>query len=86
LDAYVFAGSSGEEVTVEVNSKDFDTKLEVFDSDNNSLAVNDDRDGQNYNSLVVVRLPETGQYTVVVTSANKGEVGKYSLAGRVASP
>jgi len=86
LDTYIFNGSRGEEVTIEVNSKEFDTKLEVFDSDNNSLVVNDDRDGQNYNSLVVVRLPATGQYTVVVTSANKGELGKYSLAARVQSP
>ncbi|MBC6480412.1 MAG: protein kinase [Hormoscilla sp. GM7CHS1pb] len=38
-DTYVFTGSSGEEVTIEVNSKDFDTKLEVLDSDNNSLTV-----------------------------------------------
>ena len=76
----------GEEVIVEVNSKDFDPKLQLLDSNDNIVAENDDRDGQNYNSRVVVELTETGLYTVVVTSANKGEVGKYSLAGRVASP
>ena len=83
MDVYMFAGSSGDKVTIEVKSNDFDSKLEVLDSNNNSLGTNDDREHQDYNSRVVVELPATGQYTVVVTSADKGEVGNYYLVGKV---
>ncbi|MGK7903216.1 MAG: protein kinase [Hormoscilla sp.] len=85
-DVYTFTGSKGDKVAISVASNDFDPKLEVLDSQKNSLGSNDDRGPQDSNSLVEVELPATGKYTVVVTSSMSGEVGDYSLLGEVISP
>ncbi|MGK7904883.1 MAG: protein kinase [Hormoscilla sp.] len=86
VDSYVFTGSSGQEVTIEVSSNEFDTKLTVLKSDEDILEFHDDISPSNSNSRVVVELPETGQYTVVVSSAGQQEVGNYTLMGRAIDP
>ena len=86
VDTYVFTGISGQKVTIEVSSNDFDTLLTVLKSDEERLEFHDDISPSNSNSRVVVELPETGQYTVVVTSGGQKEVGNYTLMGRVVDP
>jgi len=54
VDSYVFTGSSGQEVTIEVSSNDFDTLLTVLKSDEEILEFHDDISPSNSNSRVVV--------------------------------
>ena len=78
-DEWIFFGSKGTSVGVQMTSRHFDTYLEVIDTDGVVIALNDDHDGTN--SFVSVQLCHTGVYTVIAGSYGYGstQFGEYAL-------
>jgi hypothetical protein len=85
-DRWTFNGSSGDVVTVAMNSAAFDTYLELYRPDGSRLAYDDDS-GPGLNSLINGQaLPGSGAYTIVARGYNGG-TGDYSLTlSRSAAP
>ena len=73
-DIWSFEGKAGQTVILSVRSRDFDTHAIVFGPDAIEI-TNDDNGRDDTDSLVSVRLPLTGVYTIWVSSRNGG--GKY---------
>ncbi len=73
-DIWSFEGKAGQTVILSVRSHDFDTHAVVFGPDAIEIA-NDDNGRDDTDSLISVRLPLTGVYTLWVSSRNAG--GKY---------
>src|SRR5690606_37943081 len=80
FDRITFQGNAGDAVLIEITSSAFDPYLIVLDQADNVLFQEDDSQGFGLNVRVEYRLPATGTYTVVVTSARPGETGGYSLS------
>src|SRR5690606_13094770 len=80
FDRITFQGNAGDAVLIEITSSAFDPYLIVLDQADNVLFQEDDSQGFGLNVRVEYRLPATGSYTVVVTSARPGETGGYSLS------
>lgn len=82
-DTYSFDGEAGQAMTIDLESEDFDTVLLLRGPDGEILTSNDDF-GRNFNSRIVIELPETGTYSAVATSfSNEG--GNYQIEVRPAS-
>lgn len=78
-DAYKFSGSSGQQVTIDLESQDFDPYLILLDPAGRRISENDDVSRTNRNSRLVVTLPDTGTYTVVANSYEAGKNGEYRI-------
>ena len=78
-DEWIFFGSEGTSVGVQMTSRHFDTYMEVIDPTGVVIALNDDHDGTN--SFVSVQLCHTGVYTVIAGSYGYGsaQFGEYAL-------
>ena len=79
VDVFTFEGQAGQEVTVSMNSGDFDAYVMVrgpagFSDDN------DDREDGDTNSQLTVRLPADGTYRIQATSFEAGEAGAYRVS------
>lgn len=82
-DTYAFDGEAGQAMTIDLKSEDFDTVLLLRGPDGEILTSNDDF-GRDFNSRIVIELPETGTYSAVATSfSNQG--GNYQIEVRPAS-
>lgn len=82
-DTYSFDGEAGQAMTIDLESEDFDTVLLLRGPDGEILTSNDDF-GREFNSRIVIELPETGTYSAVATSfSNQG--GSYQIEVRPAS-
>ncbi len=67
---YSFAGNANEQVTITaVGAGSLDTYLGIMDADGNILAEDDDSAGgaQGLDAQISIKLPETGEYTIIVT-------------------
>ena len=78
-DIYVFDGSAGQNVTIELTSTDFDTYVALM-TPSGDVIENDDYEGSTSRSLLELDLAETGRYRVVATSYAVDEVGDYLLS------
>lgn len=78
-DEYTFEGVEGQEVTITLDSSDFDTYLAIFTPDNALLEEHDDINQSNSNSQIMVTLPSEGTYRVIVNSYDDQGKGKYNL-------
>ena len=78
-DTYLFQGRQGERITIEMKSNEFDPALTLLKPNRQVLAINDDISPRNFNSQIVVTLPEDGQYQLVVRASQPGELGNYQL-------
>ncbi|MEO1124642.1 MAG: PPC domain-containing protein [Cyanobacteria bacterium J06639_16] len=78
-DAYTFSGQAGQQVTITLESQEFDTYLILVDSDGNSIAQNDDINSNNRNSSINVALPASGVYNVVANAYDSSGRGRYTL-------
>jgi hypothetical protein len=76
-DSYEYVGRSGRQISVLLESDDFDTVVYISNPDGSNLARDDDGGGGT-NSAVDVTLPENGTYTIYVVSFFE-ETGAYSL-------
>jgi hypothetical protein len=76
---WTFEGQAGQVINLSMISEDFDTFLELRDSQDNILAENDDGpDGSN--ALVeLALLPANGTYTAVARSLTNEEGGDYEI-------
>jgi len=79
LDEYVFEGSAGQKIVIEMTSTDFDTYLVlVFPS--GETVENDDVDEGIGDSRLELVLPETGRYQVMATTYEGGLTGSYRIS------
>ena len=78
-DSYTFSGRAGQQVTISLQSPDFDTYLFLVDEAGNLLAENDDVNESDYNSKIVFTLPLDGAYRVITNSFDPVGQGFYTL-------
>ncbi len=79
-DSWTFTGKAGDQVTIEADASNesLDPQLALYDTSRRQIAQNDDIDfGTNKNARLIVTLPETGTYTIVVSAFGSG--GAYTL-------
>ncbi|MDJ0708211.1 MAG: trypsin-like peptidase domain-containing protein [Leptolyngbyaceae cyanobacterium MO_188.B28] len=79
FDSYTFSGKAGQQVTISLQSPDFDPYLFLVDEAGNLLAENNDVNESDYNSKIVFTLPLDGSYEVIANSADPAEQGFYTL-------
>jgi serine/threonine-protein kinase len=79
MDYYEFTWTAGQTVDVELSSPVFDTYL-ILRFPSGLQRDNDDARGTD--SMLQMRLEETGTYRVIVTSYSPGETGPYTLTIR----
>ncbi|TRV53305.1 MAG: tetratricopeptide repeat protein [Microcystis panniformis Mp_MB_F_20080800_S26D] len=84
FNVHTFQGKAGEPLIIDLISKDFDAYLILVDPNNNKIAENDDGGDEN-NARIVLTLPVTGTYTLIVNSAKAKESGSYVLSWREAT-
>lgn len=82
FDLYVFEGRAGQQVQIEMISRELDAYLILLDPKGNDLAQDDDGKG-NTNSQIVVTLPANGTYLLMANSYDAGQAGTYSIRARV---
>ena len=82
-DAYTFEGETGQVMTIELTSEEFDTMLVLKGPSGEVLTSNDDYGGT-LNSTIVLELPESGEYSAIASSFG-GEGGSYQIEVRPAS-
>ena len=78
-DRYEFEGEAGQGVVIQATSDEFDTYLLLRDASGQSLAENDDWNGEQ-NSIIGYVLPETGTYQVWVNAYSADGQGSYGVA------
>ncbi|MEL6814554.1 MAG: pre-peptidase C-terminal domain-containing protein [Cyanobacteria bacterium J06598_3] len=78
-DQHIFSGSSGQQITVSLESQDFDPYLILLDPEGNRISENDDISRSNRNSQLRIILPTTGEYVVVANSYEAGKNGQYKI-------
>ena len=82
MDGYVFSARRGQVVAITLRSSEFDTYTEIYLlSDDDWKKIGDDDDsGGDTDSRVVITIPQDGQYFIGVSSAERGQVGRYTLS------
>lgn len=85
-DAYSFTATAGQRIDATLNSDDFDTYLELFDSAGKSLGEDDDGGEEGTNSRLIATLKDGGEYTLQVRSTGDQTTGAYTLALAEAAP
>jgi tetratricopeptide (TPR) repeat protein len=77
-DEYFFQGEAGQIVKITLDSEVFDTYLLLESPAGERIATNDDS-GDGTNAQIVVQLPESGQYRVLVNALDETGRGNYRL-------
>jgi hypothetical protein len=76
---YVVTLQSGDQITIDVISDEFDTLVSLMDANGNTVGENDDGPDGTTNSLLFARITEGGKYTVRVRSYAGQGAGSFSL-------
>lgn len=76
-DLYRFSGRAGQRLAITMKADGFDTFLELFDANRNSLGTDDDSAGD-LNSRLTYTLTEDGDYLIEARAFSSGE-GPYTL-------
>ena len=84
VDIYQIELEDSQELTIDLNSPDFDTWIELYDADCNRIAFNDDG-GAGLNSLLLQNL-SAGTYFIGVSSFGGGVAGTYFLSTSCREP
>lgn len=82
---YTLIGEKNREVTIEMNSDDFDPLLVLQQPNGDKLELNSDRSINNWNAQIKTKLPEHGKYTVITRTTSPGESGKYTVRARMSN-
>ncbi len=85
FQVHEFSGEAGKNILIDLISGDFDSYLILVDPQNKKIAEDDDS-GKGINARVIINLPQTGTYKILVSTRKAGEVGKYQLNWRNALP
>jgi serine protease Do len=81
---YVFEGKAGQQVTIEMDSRQIDPSLYLLlPGKERVVAQNDDISPTNFNAKLSATLPEDGIYFIFANTFEVGETGKYSLQASV---
>lgn len=78
LDIYAFDGQSGQRVSLQVTSWEFDPYVSVYDPSGYLIGSNDDY-GAGTDAGVDLLLSETGRYLVVVSGYSQLDLGAYTV-------
>ncbi len=73
-----FSGATGQEVTIEAHSDEFDTRISLEDPSGTVIAENDDY-GSGTDSRIIQTLNQEGTYTVRISGYWEDSEGRYSL-------
>ncbi len=77
-DIYAFEGKAGQQVTIEMSSREIDSYLILLSADGSELAQDDDSGGEE-NARIIVTLPQDGTYTFLANTYEAGQSGEYQL-------
>jgi hypothetical protein len=75
-----FRGDAGQQVSIVLESQDFDTLLLLGDEEAKIIANSNDFNADTTNSRIDIVLPYTGVYGLVVTTYGLEEQGRYQLS------
>lgn len=75
-DQYAFTGTANQNIAVTMNSSDFDTSVQLYNSSNQRIAV---RLGFP-NAHLIFTIPSDGTYTIIATSGTKRTTGAYTIS------
>ncbi|MBT9313060.1 trypsin-like peptidase domain-containing protein [Leptothoe kymatousa] len=81
-DEYLFSGERGQNITINLNSEEFDAYLLLVDNKGNKLAESDDISQSNTNSSIRIALPYTGEYRIIVNAYDQQGQGQYQISVR----
>ena len=79
---YTFEGRSGQSVAISLESTDFDPYVVLLDPNRRLVAENDDASQTTNNAFLIVTLPATGRYRVIVNAYDASGRGRYTLTVR----
>jgi hypothetical protein len=78
-DVWMFQGTAGQTITIDLTSDQFDSYLQLLDASQNRLAEDDDSGG-NLNARVTYTIPANAQYRIVVNNyGSSRRTGLYTL-------
>ncbi|HYK10657.1 MAG TPA: hypothetical protein VEV39_07650 [Gemmatimonadales bacterium] len=82
--AWRLTGPAGHVVTIDLASKAFDAFLMARGAglDSALAPLQDDDSGGHCNARLTIRIPASGECTIVVTTSNRNSVGDFTLAVR----
>jgi serine protease Do len=80
FNGYVFEGQAGQQVAIDMVSREIDPYVILISLDNEEFYVQDDDSGGNLNARLVTTLPVTGRYVILANSYAEGERGDYELS------
>jgi hypothetical protein len=78
-DEYTFEGQAGQQVTIAMESTEFDPYLIVLDENDQVVGENDDASSSDTNAAVTLTLPNSGTYRVIANSYDSSNRGRYRL-------
>lgn len=76
---HLFRGQSGDVVTIQLNSQDFDPNLSILNSKGTEIASNDDCGSLRKACIGPITLPSDDVYRVIVDSFTRRATGSYTL-------
>ncbi|TVQ19252.1 MAG: serine protease [Leptolyngbya sp. DLM2.Bin15] len=79
---HTFYGTSGQTVTISMESNEFDTYLILLGPNGELIDQNDDAGPNTLNSRIVATLPRTGTYVILANSYDNTGRGRYTLTVR----
>ena len=77
-DEWTFSAVAGQQLVVTMESEDVDSYLLVMQNDGTQLGFDDDG-GSGLNSRVEIRVPATGLYSIIATTAVSSQTGAYVI-------
>jgi hypothetical protein len=80
MDVYFFNGTPGMELTIDLQSSDFDTYLMLIMPSGGQIDNDDIRPAVGTDSQISLGLEEAGEHLVAVTSYAVGEMGGYQIS------
>lgn len=78
VDTYTFQGRPNQRVVIDLETTDFDGYLVLIPPDGEQIENDDDEEREGH-SLIEADLSQRGEYTILVTSYEEGETGRYAL-------
>ncbi|MEM9089173.1 MAG: trypsin-like peptidase domain-containing protein [Cyanobacteria bacterium P01_F01_bin.53] len=78
-EEFLFDGNAGQQVTIALNSQEFDPFVILVGPDGTVLDSNDDVSRSSFNAGLSVTLPSTGRYRVIANSFDSSGSGRFSL-------
>ena len=80
FNGYVFEGQAGQQVAIDMVSREIDPYVILISLEDDDFYVEDDDSGGNLNARLVTTLPVTGRYVILANSYAEGERGDYELS------